>query len=126
MPKKNKRLMWLIIAIIILGGLYYATKLNAQPGQYDTFAQCLKERGAVFYGAFWCPHCQSQKKMFGKSAKYLNYVECSTPDGRGELPICQNQQITGYPTWLFADGSRESGELSLDFLASKTDCTLTL
>ena len=45
------------------------------PGQYDVFAQCLKDTGAVFYGAFWCPHCQSQKKLFGSSVKLLPYDE---------------------------------------------------
>lgn len=94
------------------------------PGKLDGFAQCLKDKGATFYGAFWCPHCQNQKKLFGSSAKLLPYVECSTPSGQSQTQICKDKNIEGYPTWEFADASRESGELSLTRLAEKTGCTL--
>ncbi|KKU51184.1 MAG: hypothetical protein UX74_C0031G0007 [Parcubacteria group bacterium GW2011_GWA2_47_10b] len=95
-----------------------------EPGKLDAFAQCLNDKGAIFYGAYWCPHCQNQKKMFDTSAKLLDYVECSTPDGRGQLSICKDKEIKGYPTWIFADGSRESGEIALSHLAEKTGCEL--
>ncbi len=108
------------IGVAIGGGIWYDNK----PGTLDGFAQCLGEKGATFYGAFWCPHCQTQKKMFGKSAKKLPYVECSTPDGKGRLPICVEKKIEGYPTWEFADGSREGGEVPLEKLAEKTGCEL--
>lgn len=94
------------------------------PGKYDEFAICLKDKGAVFYGAFWCPHCQSQKKLFGTSAKLLPYVECSTPDGNSQTQICIDKNIEGYPTWEFADGSRLNGEVSFAALAEKTACTV--
>ena len=29
------------------------------------------------YGAYWCPHCQAQKKVFGESFQYVPYVECT-------------------------------------------------
>ena len=32
-------------------------------------ADHLRESGAVFYGAYWCPHCQAQKQMFGAAAR---------------------------------------------------------
>ena len=56
------------------------TALFVKPGpsNLEPFAQCLKEEGAVFYGAFWCPHCQRTKAMFGSAAASLPYVECST------------------------------------------------
>ena len=28
-------------------------------------AECLSEHGVIMYGAFWCPHCAAQKKVFG-------------------------------------------------------------
>lgn len=124
--KKSSRnfLIWGIAAIAIVSGVYFLIKANDGPGKLDIFAQCLKDKGAVFYGAFWCPHCQNQKAMFGKSVKLLPYVECSTPDGKSQLQICQNKKIEGYPTWEFADGSRESGEVPLEKLAQKTGCEL--
>lgn len=96
----------------------------ARDERMDAFAQCLGDKGAVFYGAFWCPHCQNQKKLFGKSQDLLPYVECSTPDGKEQLQSCKDQEITSYPTWRFADGSELRGEVSLEDLAAKTECQL--
>ncbi len=93
-------------------------------GKYDAFAACVGEKKATFYGAFWCSHCQNQKKEFGSSAHLLPYVECSTPDGNGVTAVCKEKGIKGYPTWEFADGTRETGELSLEHLAEKTSCAL--
>lgn len=114
---------------ILVVGIIVAVILNSSgpkvaEGQYDGFAQCLTDSGTVFYGAFWCPHCQNQKKMFGSSAKLLPYVECSTVDGKGKNQICVDKQIDGYPTWIFPDGSRLSGEISLEVLAEKSACVL--
>jgi len=121
----NKKILIIIIVVIIVGFLaIWWIRYEQQPGQLDSFAQCLKEKGAVFYGAFWCPHCQNQKAMFGKSVRYLPYVECSTPDGKEQLKTCNDKKIEGYPTWEFADGSRLSGEIPLTQLAEKTGCQL--
>lgn len=117
-----------VIGILILGVIATAVlrsgNIPADPGKYDAFAQCLGNKGAVFYGAFWCSHCQTQKKLFGSSAKLLPYVECSTADGRGQLQVCKDKNIDGYPTWEFADKSRLNGEISLSQLAEKTSCPL--
>jgi hypothetical protein len=120
----RKNISTIVIAVILAAAAGWWLYSYFQPGEYDAFAKCLNEKGAVFYGAFWCPHCQNQKTMFGKSAKYLNYVECSTPDGRSQLPVCQEAGIDGYPTWKFADGSRLTGEIPLGALAEKTGCKL--
>ena len=88
------------------------------------FAQCLTEKGAVFYGAFWCPHCQAQKKMFGVSAKALTYVECSTPDGQSQIPLCREKGVESYATWIFSDGSKGNGKQYFQALSKKTGCPL--
>jgi thiol-disulfide isomerase/thioredoxin len=125
MNKKTKKIIFWIVGVSIFAFLIWQfAAYQRSPGKYDSFARCLKERGAVFYGAFWCPHCQNQKLMFGKSAKLLPYVECSTPDGQGQLQICRDKNITSYPTWEFTDGSRLSGEIPLSQLAEKTGCPL--
>lgn len=95
-----------------------------QPGELDGFAQCINESGAKFYGAFWCPHCNDQKALFGNSAKLLPYVECSTPDRQNQTQECIDAGIQSYPTWEFSDGSRESGVVSLDQLSEITGCQL--
>ena len=113
------------ITLLVLAGIIgFSYFENTAPSNLDGFAQCLKDKGATFYGAFWCPHCQNQKKMFGRSAKLLPYVECSTPDGQGQLQVCIDKKVEGYPTWEFLDGSREGGEVPLEKLAEKTSCTL--
>ena len=91
----------------------------------DEFAKCLTENGAKFYGAFWCPHCAEQKKLFGGSIEYVDYIECSTPDRRGQTAVCQQAGIESYPTWIFNDGSRLDGVLSMETLSEKTGCSLT-
>lgn len=116
---------WILVIVAVaalLGGMVW---YSSMPGKLDAFAGCVKESGAAFYGAFWCPHCQAQKALFGKSAKLLPYVECSTPDGQGQLQVCKDAKVESYPTWQFADGTRKTGELSLADLAGFTGCSLT-
>ncbi len=117
-------LIWISILVLILSGVVWLITTPTKPGKLDEFATCLSESGAIFYGAFWCPHCLNQKAMFGSSSKLLPYVECSTPDGKSQLPICVEASVTGYPTWQFTDGTRESGEVSLERLSEKTNCPL--
>jgi hypothetical protein len=91
--------------------------------EYDAFAQCLTEKGAVFYGAYWCPHCQKQKEMFGSSFKFVKYIECSLPNKAGQTEECKVAGIKAYPTWDIK-GVRREGELSLQQLAELTGCQL--
>lgn len=118
----NKLVIGIIAFVILLGGAFYV--FSNLPGPYDDFAKCIDSKGAKFYGAFWCPHCKEQKELFRTSVKYLPYVECSTPDGQGQLPLCTDAGIKGYPTWIFADGSKSSTVMTLQELADKTSCTL--
>lgn len=111
----------ILVIVVVLGGSFF---VSSKPGKLDSFAQCLKDKGAVFYGAFWCPHCQATKALFGRSAKLLPYVECSTPNGKDQLAVCKDKGVEGYPTWIFASGNRLTGELTLAQLAAETQCTL--
>lgn len=112
-----------VVLVVALGAWYYFSSVPS--GKYDLFAQCLKSKGAVFYGAFWCPHCAEQKQLFGNSVKFLPYVECSTPDGNGQTAACSMAGIQSYPTWDFPDGTRVTGAQTMDYLASKTGCQLS-
>ncbi len=114
----------LVLAVAEGAYLFSVTGKAVASDQLDSFAKCLTESGAKMYGAFWCPHCNEQKKDFGDSWKHIEYIECSTPDGKGQTGECRAAGIQGYPTWEFADGSRESGTLPLEFLSEKTSCPL--
>lgn len=119
--KKKALWPWLLGIVVIIVAIWSYSYLGAN--KYDAFAQCISASGAKFYGAFWCPHCAEQKAMFGSSARYLPYVECSTSDGKSQLPICTNAGIEGYPTWVFADGTR-GNVMTLEQLSQKTACAL--
>jgi hypothetical protein len=112
---------WMVVTLgmVVDASAYFLIGASGKPGGLDAFAQCLREQRVRFYGAFWCPHCQQQKAMFGVSQRWLPYVECSTPDGRNQTAFCHNNGIQQYPTWEFPDGSRETRELSLSYLAEK-------
>ncbi len=117
----------IILAGAIIGVIYLVAVQNqkpAVPSKLDGFAQCLKDKGLTFYGAFWCPHCKAQKELFGSSVKYLPYKECSTPDGSAQTAVCIEKGIQSYPTWVFPDGSRLTGDVSPESLASKASCPL--
>ena len=95
-----KKIIWALIILAVIGGIIFLLARQAsKPGKYDTFAQCITDSGTKFYGAWWCPHCQATKALFGKSAKLLPYVECSTKNGKGQLQVCIDEQVEGYPTW---------------------------
>lgn len=117
---------WWIGVIVIFVALIVGMKFLKEnaPSPLDGFAQCLTDKKVTFYGAFWCPHCQAQKALFGRSAKLLPYQECSTPDQQGQLQICKDKGIQSYPVWEFEDGSRLDGEQTLQSLADKTGCSL--
>lgn len=119
-------ILGVIIVVVAGGAIAYNKKYGdtVSVSVYDGFAQCLASSGAKFYGAFWCPHCQNQKKAFSSAQKYLPYVECSTPDSKGQTQACADAKITSYPTWVFADGSQELGEVAMAKLAERSKCSL--
>lgn len=125
MKSKTKQHLTIGIALgLVIFGIMYGRIRGTTPTHLDAFAKCLGDKKATFYGAFWCPHCQAQKKLFGSADRLLPYVECSTPDANGVTDVCVKAGVKGYPTWAFADGSRREGEMSLNDLSDKTGCIL--
>ncbi len=122
---EKKKIIYTIIFIIIGIGLavFLSMYQSKGTGKYDELAQCVKDSGAKFYGAFWCPHCADQKRLFGQSAKLLPYIECSNPD-RSQNQTCVDAKITGYPTWEFKDGTRRVETIEPEKLAELTQCSL--
>ncbi|MFA5141870.1 MAG: hypothetical protein WC471_02790 [Candidatus Woesearchaeota archaeon] len=105
-----------ILAILILSGC-----TSTPPVSTDDFAKCLTANGAKMYGAFWCSHCNEQKKNFGESWQYATYIECSNADGT-QNDVCAEAGIEGYPTWEFKDGTRKSGTMTFSQLSDMTGC----
>lgn len=121
------KFLWIIIGILGVGLIVWLIFTPGRAGKLDAFATCIKDSGATFYGAFWCPHCRNQKAEFGSSAHLLPYVECSNPDGQSQNQLCNSVGIQGYPTWVFKTATSTAtttGEISLNDLAKRTSCQL--
>ena len=103
--KKGRVIAIAGVLVLVIGGLaVYAVTL---PGEYDDFAKCLTEKGAMMYGEDWCKYTNAQKNMFGKSFKYVNY-----------------QVKTGLklrPTWII-DGNTYETVQTFERLSSLTGC----
>lgn len=112
----------ILVAAVGVGAYFLATRKRV--GRLDDFARCLSAKQAKMYGAFWCPHCQEQKQMFGASFEFAPYIECGVQGSRAEQPVCTQAGVKNYPTWVFADGARVEGTLPLSALAEKTGCVL--
>jgi thiol-disulfide isomerase/thioredoxin len=122
MNKKLAVLIVLILAValaVVLLIVYTPKGFGNKTGALDTFAQCLAQKGATMYGAYWCPHCQDEKAAFGDSFQYVNYVECTVKTNE-----CTAAGIESFPTWIFPDGRKFVGEQGLQNLAKESGCVL--
>ena len=126
MAKKYILALAVISALILVTAASCGNSENQQ--QLNTLATCLADKGVKEYGAFWCPHCADQKKMFGKA-----YDIILVPDAGGRLPTaCKGQRanvdeclikgVDGYPTWILPEGKRLEGTQSLETLARVAGC----
>ncbi|MBI4993800.1 hypothetical protein HZC33_02480 [Candidatus Wolfebacteria bacterium] len=124
MNKETKILI--AISVLILAGIISLAifankneKPNLGPGQFDSFAKCLAQKQITMYGAYWCAHCQNEKKAFGNSFQYVPYVECTK-----ETKLCLEKGVEGYPTWIFPDGRKLVGEQGIEKLSKESGCAL--
>lgn len=92
------------------------------PEELEALAKCLSEKGAKFYGAFWCGWCNRQKESFGEAAQYLPYVECSDEETREITVLCKEAGISSFPTWEI-EGEKSSGFKELEELAELSGCS---
>ena len=125
-PKPSRtRKIGIIAAVVVLFAAAAYLGFIKRNSRYDAFAKCTATKGTKMYGAYWCPHCQEQEEAFGRSFKYVNYVECGVKgNAHAQSDACKQAQIKHYPTWEFADGSRFEGKQSFEFLSEKTGCSL--
>jgi phage baseplate assembly protein gpV len=119
----RRRLVTAVLVVAAFAAVVYLG-LRKRGGRLDSFANCLAERQAKMYGAYWCPHCAEQKEMFESSFRYVPYVECGVQGSRDEAPACKEAGIKHFPTWQFADGERREGTQALQALGTKTGCSL--
>ncbi|MBI2449043.1 hypothetical protein HYV49_01980 [Candidatus Pacearchaeota archaeon] len=95
--KKTNFRKYAIVSLIILIGIFSVASVFSymkKPGDYDAFAKCLAEKGAVVYGNDFCQYTAKQLNFFGNSKQYLNYVKCSE-----NKELCDRKGIGVTPTW---------------------------
>ena len=121
MKNKNKIFVAGILAILIIAVLSYGyiniTGNVIKVGEYDHFANYLTEKNVKMYGTEWCSHCKNQKKLFGSSFQYIDYVDCDK-----NKQECQSARVTGYPTWKI-NNQNYPGEQSLERLSQLSGYT---
>jgi uncharacterized membrane protein len=121
---------WLIGRIPLAAIFVFALHLQyaAEPPPPDDpragpLADHLKTTGAKFYGAYWCQHCEEQKKIFGSAVDRLPYIECSPGGQRAPMgEECRNAYIKTFPTWVI-NGKRTEGVLSIKDLSEASGFT---
>jgi uncharacterized membrane protein len=110
-------LLVVLFLFMHFGGFFNPASGPEKP-YLKALATHLRDIDARFYGAYWCPTCQDQKKVFEASAHRLPYVECS-PEGRTGAAnfTCVANDVKDYPTWVI-NGERHIGLVSVDRLAT--------
>ena len=128
-----KKLISLIFLIVLISG---CTKVNPS---VDALANCLAEKGVKEYGAFWCPNCAKQEKLFGSSFEIIKekvYLECdprcdvedikdlpiACRGKLGQTELCLQKNINKYPTWEFSNGETLIGVQEFSTLAEMAGC----
>ncbi|MDQ7820824.1 MAG: vitamin K epoxide reductase family protein [Armatimonadota bacterium] len=107
----------LAAAVFLVAGYAASAPVSADQSYAAGLARHLAATGAKFYGAYWCPHCEDQKRMFGEAAALLPYIECDPRSPQGRPDLCAAAGIRAYPTWDIG-GRRYEGVLSLEDLAA--------
>jgi len=123
--KKTLAILSLIVAVTALAGCEPkgGTGTTGTTASKTTeIAKCLTEKGVIFYGAYWCPHCQDQKKLFGDDMKYITYVECDPKGENGNPEACKKAGVERYPSWYFPGQGIETGTQKPEALAIKANC----
>ncbi|HXF82028.1 MAG TPA: vitamin K epoxide reductase family protein [bacterium] len=122
-PRPRGARSWALAAVgfllavgVLVGGYAASRPPSAEQAYAAGLAAYLKASGAKFYGAYWCPHCEDQKAMFGPAAAQLPYIECDGRSPIGQPALCAAAGIRAFPTWEIG-GRRYEGVLSLAQLA---------
>jgi len=121
----------ILLALVFVGVTYLAQQAGAVPsGTYDTFAQCLYEKGVREYGSKGCSACARQRELFGDSHKYVQEIECDPRYSNSQVERCVAKNIERTPTWILEDAEGDeikripSGIASLEELAEFSGCPL--
>ncbi|MBS3155467.1 thioredoxin domain-containing protein [Candidatus Woesearchaeota archaeon] len=110
-------MIFLILAAIVIFSYTFYLRYQT-PGQYDEFAKCMTEKGAVIYGNDFCSYTNKQMNFFEKSKKYLNYIKCAE-----NKELCDAKGVKVTPTWEI-NGKMYAQVQSFERLSEITGCKI--
>jgi hypothetical protein len=94
-------------------------ELNIPEEELTGFRECLASAGLVVYGANWCGWTNQLVQMLGGwDAVKPIYVECTE-----QVELCQEKEITAYPTILINGEPYQGGRTFNDF-SQVTGCSV--
>lgn len=107
-----------LLALLATPLLTTLCSCSAMPNAYEArLADHLTETGAKMYGAYWCPHCGTQKSYFGAASDQLPYIECDSQGLSAQPNLCAEMGIEVYPTWIiegqYYTGAQLPGKLAV-------------
>ena len=139
---KNKTVTIVAVLVILVVGFLMmnsgaptndsaATEKVAGPWKYDTFAQCLTEKGMQMYGSITCSTCAKQRKLFGDSMRFIAEIECNPRYPHPQTDRCVAKKIENTPTWIMEHPDQseikrmEAGLQTFKELAEFSGCPFT-
>lgn len=115
--RKRTRNIIAVAVIIFASAMVAWYYLSLRPAPADDLAKCLRDKGVIFYGANDCRDCADQNMLFGRSFRFVPYVNCTKQPQR-----CAKAAVKNYPTWEFPGGRRVEAQMELPVLARQTRC----
>ena len=115
--KKKYVIFSLLILIIFFSSITFYS-YEKRPGEYNDFAKCLTEKGAIIYGNDYCQYTNIQLNFFGKSKEYLNYIKCADNER-----LCNEKGVKTTPTWEINEKMYEQVQ-TFETLSSITGCKI--
>ncbi len=113
----------IVVSLVVLALIIWLSAHGSNK-DYNDFAACLAEKGIVMAGSETCHFCKAQKEMFNDAFEESFIPAGGYKDCAIETEWCDDNGITGYPTWVTADGIRLVGVQQLEVLAKATGCGL--
>jgi len=117
-------IMGLLIILYAVPKIFNLTGQAVYGGNLDRFIQCLSDSNVKMYGAYWCSHCQNQKKLFENNPNFISeiYIECYSGGENSQSSLCAQKDIRGYPTWEI-NNQLYPGEKTFQQLADLSGCS---
>ena len=118
---------WIIPILILTLIPFIAYNISfSEQKNYDSFAQCVADRGVNMYGSFRCGVCAKERALLGDSFAYINEIECHPEGENPQTELCLSREIRQTPTWILEpngiEEARYVGFMSIEDLATFSGC----